>query len=86
MDDWTRLGRGTLVGHLLECAGQVTGGYFADPGVRTWRASRGSASRSARSTQDGSAVITKVDGSGGTVSAATCKEQLLYEIHDPAAT
>ena len=32
MDDYTRLGRGTWVGHLLECAGQVGGGYFADPG------------------------------------------------------
>jgi hypothetical protein len=32
MEDWTRLGRGTIVGHLLECAGQITGGFFADPG------------------------------------------------------
>ena len=30
-DDWRRLGAGTIVGHLLECAAQVTGGYFADP-------------------------------------------------------
>ncbi len=32
--DMTRMGAGTLVGHLLECGMQVTGGYFADPGVK----------------------------------------------------
>ncbi len=83
--DWTLAGRGTLVGHLLECAGQVTGGYFADPGVKDVRDLARLGFPIAEVDADGSAVITKVPGSGGQVTAATCKEQLLYEIHDPAA-
>jgi hypothetical protein len=83
MEDWTRLGRGTLVGHLLECAGQVTGGYFADPGLKDVAGLARLGFPIGEVSADGSAVITKVEGSGGRVSAATCKEQLLYEIHDP---
>ncbi len=84
MDDWNRLGQGTVVGHLLECAGQVTGGYFSDPGHKdiTRLARLGFPIGVVK--EDGSVVITKVRGSGGKVTAATCKEQLLYEIHDPA--
>ena len=84
MDDWDLLGQGTVVGHLLECAGQITGGYFADPGVKdvAGLARLGFPIGVVRA--DGDLVVTKVPGSGGCVTAATVKEQLLYEIHDPA--
>lgn len=84
MDDWDRLGKGTVVGHLLECAGQVTGGYFADPGVKDVAALARLGFPIAEVSEDGGAVITKVAGSGGAVTTATCKEQMLYEIHDPS--
>jgi hypothetical protein len=85
MDDWQRLGQGTLVGHLLECAGQITGGYFADPGYKDVAGLARLGFPIGEVSEDGSVVITKVEGSGGQVTAATCKEQLLYEIHDPGA-
>jgi hypothetical protein len=85
MDDWDLLGAGTLVGHLIECAGQVTGGYFADPGKKDVDGLARLGFPIAEVNADGSAVITKVPGSGGLVTLATCKEQLLYEVHDPAA-
>ncbi|MCP1512017.1 acyclic terpene utilization AtuA family protein [Pseudomonas rhodesiae] len=83
--DWPRLGRGTLVGHLLECAGQVSGGYFADPGFKDVEDLARLGFPLAEIDAEGGAVITKVAGSGGRVSAATCTEQLIYEVHDPAA-
>ncbi|ADJ63724.1 DUF1446 domain-containing protein [Herbaspirillum seropedicae] len=84
-DDWDKLGQGTLVGHLLECAGQITGGYFADPGKKDVAGLARLGFPIGEVSADGSAVITKVAGSGGQVTAQTCKEQLLYEIHDPSA-
>jgi hypothetical protein len=85
MDDWHRLGQGTLAGHLLECAGQITGGYFADPDYKDVADLARLGFPIGDVAEDGSMVITKVAGSGGSVTAATCKEQLLYEIHDPSA-
>ncbi|AIO40296.1 hypothetical protein DM40_1997 [Burkholderia cenocepacia] len=84
MDDWNALGQATVVGHLLECAGQVTGGYFADPGYKDVPNLARLGFPIGEVAADGSVVITKVPHAGGRVSAATCKEQLLYEIHDPA--
>jgi len=84
MDDYDRLGKGIAVGHLLECAAQVTGGYFADPGYKDVPDLARVGFPIAEVSEEGSAVITKVPGSGGMVTRATCTEQLLYEIHDPA--
>ncbi|NWE20353.1 acyclic terpene utilization AtuA family protein [Pseudomonas sp. P7548] len=84
-DDWQRLGRGTLVGHLLECAGQVSGGYFADPGFKDVDDLARLGFPLAEIDAEGEALITKVNGSGGRVSRATCTEQLIYEVHDPSA-
>lgn len=84
MDDWNLLGQGTVAGHLLECAGQITGGYFADPGFKDITDLARLGFPIGEVGEDGSLVITKVEGSGGAVTAQTCKEQLLYEVHDPA--
>lgn len=83
--DWHRLGKGTAAGHLLECAGQVTGGYFADPGVNDVPDLARLGFPIAEVAGDGSCTITKLPGSGGRVTVRTVTEQLLYEVHDPAA-
>jgi hypothetical protein len=83
-DDWLRRGRGTLTGHLLECAGQVSGGYFADPGLKDVPDLARLGFPLAEIDAQGVARISKVAGSGGRIDAATCTEQLLYEVHDPS--
>jgi hypothetical protein len=85
VDDWESLGAGTLVGHLMECAAQITGGYFADPGYKDVPDLARVGFPIAEVAADGSAVITKLEDAGGLVSERTVKEQLLYEVHDPAA-
>jgi hypothetical protein len=82
-DDWARLGQGTMVGHLMECGMQITGGYYADPGRKDVPRPADCGYPIAEIDADGSAVITKLNDAGGMVSLATVKEQLLYEVHDP---
>ena len=83
--DWTRRARGAAAGHLLECAGQITGGYFADPGVKDVEGLARLGFPMAEVDEDGRIVVTKLAGTGGCVTTRTCTEQLLYEVHDPAA-
>ncbi len=84
-DDWDRLARATMAGHLLECGAQVTGGYYADPGYKDVPGLANLGYPVAEIDADGHCVITKPRGTGGRIDAHTVKEQLLYEIHDPCA-
>lgn len=84
-DDWDRLARATMAGHLLECGAQVCGGYFADPGYKDVPDLHAVGYPIAEIDSDGHCVIGKADGTGGCVSLASVTEQLLYEVHDPAA-
>lgn len=85
VEDWTRMGKGTAVGHLLECGAQCVGGYFCDPGYKDVPNLATVGFGIAEVRESGDCVITKLPDAGGMVTEATCKEQLLYEIHDPAA-
>jgi len=83
-DDWPLLGKGVMVGHLLECAAQITGGYFADPGYKDVPNLAQLGYPLAEVSAKGDVIITKLEDAGGCVTVQTCTEQLLYEIEDPA--
>ncbi|MFL5051064.1 MAG: acyclic terpene utilization AtuA family protein [Xanthobacteraceae bacterium] len=83
LDDYDRLARGTVVGHLLECGGQLTGGYYADPGVKDVPGLANLGFPFADVDSDGNARFGKVKGTGGIINRATATEQLLYEVTDP---
>ncbi len=82
---WDLMGQAIVMGHLLECAGQITGGYFPDPGFKDVPGIGRLGFPIAEVQEDGTFVVTKVPDSGGMVTLATCKEQFLYEIHDPSS-
>src|SRR5258707_5127596 len=81
-DDWDKLAAGTIAGHTVECGAQCTGGNcqvdwqsipdFAGIGYPIVEAE-----------PDGTFAVTKHAGTGGRVTVASIKEQLLYEMGDP---
>ena len=83
-DDWAKLAIGATAGHLLECGAQITGGYYYDPGFKDIPDPANIGFPIAEVHADGRLFITKAARTGGLVNAQVVKEQLLYEIHDPA--
>lgn len=82
-DDWDHRALGIVVGHLMECGGQLTGGYFSDPPYKVVPDMHRLGFPIAEVGADGSVVFSKVEGSGGLLTPATCKEQMIYETTDP---
>ncbi|MCM3709162.1 acyclic terpene utilization AtuA family protein [Sporosarcina luteola] len=83
--DYELMGKGTVIGHLLECGGQLTGGFFADPGKKDVGGLAHLGFPLAEVQPDGSALLTKLPGTGGALTLRTVKEQLLYEVMDPSS-
>ncbi len=84
--DLPQIAQGTVMGHLLECAAQLTGGCFADP-LRPEKYVPDMADIGnpiAEIMADGALSVTKLPGTGGRLDRRTATEQLLYEVHDPA--
>ena len=79
------VGQGIAAAHLVECSNNVTGGYFADPGYKEVEDLAGLGYPIIEVSETGDVVITKLDSAGGIVTPQTCKEQLFYEVGDPAA-
>jgi len=77
------MARGMIVGHLMECGTQISGGYFADPGYKDVADLCNVGNPIADVTAE-RILIEKLPGTGGCISTATCKEQLLYEVQDPS--
>jgi hypothetical protein len=84
-DNWNALAGATMAGHLLECGAQVTGGYYADPGFKDLPDLAHVGFPIAQIEADGRCILSKPAGTGGRIDLHTVKEQLLYEIDNPAA-
>lgn len=82
-EDYDKIGKGIMLGHLLECGAQVSGGYFSVPGYTEVENLWNIGFPIAEVSEDGKVILSKTETSGGLINKDTCKEQLIYEIHDP---
>lgn len=81
--DYDLLAAGSLVGHVLECGPQATGGTFTDWwAVPDWHAI---GYPIAECSADGAFTLSKPAGTGGLIDPRCVSEQILYEVGDPAA-
>jgi len=83
LDDHEQMARGMVIGHLMECGAQLSGGYFADPGYKEVPGLERLGNPIAEVSEQ-AITLSKLPGSGGLLTPATCKEQLLYEVADPS--
>jgi hypothetical protein len=84
MQDWHLMGCGTMAGHMLECGTQVTGGYYSVPGQKSVPGMDCIGFPIAEIRADGTFSVFKAANTGGRVDDRTGREQILYEVHDPA--
>ena len=77
------IAKGIMIGHLLECGAQVSGGYYSVPGKDDIQDLWNVGFPIAEVSENGDVVITKTETTAGKVTPDTCKEQLIYEIHNP---
>lgn len=85
LDDWATIGQATVTGHLLECTGQVTGGFFGEPDRKPVPDAHHLGYPYAEINESGTTILQKPEGTGGRIDRRTCREQLFYEVHDPNA-
>ncbi|MEN8006140.1 MAG: acyclic terpene utilization AtuA family protein [Candidatus Krumholzibacteriota bacterium] len=82
MDDWDRMAAGIVAGHIIECGAQASGGNITD-----WQSVphfHNMGYPIIEMHRSGEFFVTKHKRTGGQVSEKSVKEQLVYEMGDPA--
>ena len=82
-NDKDMIAKGIMIGHLLECGAQVSGGYYSTPTRDEVEDLWNVGFPIAEVSENGDVIITKTNTTSGKVTTDTCKEQLIYEIHNP---